>query len=286
VTAAAGVAGVGDGRTGTFLDLDYDGYVDIFASNHVNPNRLYRNDGDGTFTDIAGTLGMDQPMDPFGTAFGDYDADGDTDIFLATHFGNSLLRCDGVTNHWIQIHLTGVISNRDAIGAVVRCIVDGQSEYLRVDGGHGMGDSDSEVLAFGLGASPGAVALEIYWPSGIVEFYDGTGAVDTHVDLTEGFTGIPGVGLPPTDGLVILGVSPNPADDFCSLHLQAPQSACQMVRVALYDQAGRMRWSGSIQLSDGATAVPLPVGNLAAGIYLLRVDAGQASAAARIAVLH
>jgi hypothetical protein len=160
-TLAMGVADIGDGRTATFLDIDFDGLIDLFSSNHVNPNRLYHNNGIGPFTDIAPALGIDEPPDPFGTAFGDYDGDGDIDVFLATHFGNSLLRCEGVTNHWIVLRLIGTVSNRSAIGAVVRCTAGGITSYQRVDGGHGMGDSDSQALEFGLGQSTGPIEVEI-----------------------------------------------------------------------------------------------------------------------------
>jgi hypothetical protein len=190
ITYSAGVADVGDGRTGTFLDLDYDGLVDLFSSNHINPNRLYRNNGNETFTDIAGQINIAQPMDPFGTAFGDYDGDGDIDVFLATHFGNKLLRCDGVTNHWLVARLVGTQSNKNAIGARARLSFGGKVEYGRVDGGHGMGDSDSFELEFGLGAATNADRITVWWPSGRVESWFNLGS-DKYVTLTEGTGEVP-----------------------------------------------------------------------------------------------
>ncbi|MCK7508503.1 MAG: VCBS repeat-containing protein [Desulfobacterales bacterium] len=66
VTAAAGVGDVGDGRTATFTDIDFDGLVDLFSSNHVNSNRMYRNNGNGTFgSDVAGAMTLTSPPGPF-----------------------------------------------------------------------------------------------------------------------------------------------------------------------------------------------------------------------------
>ncbi len=207
ITYSAGVADVGDGRTATFLDVDYDGLVDLFSSNHVNPNRLYRNNGNETFTDIAAQINIAQPMDPFGTAFGDYDGDGDIDVYLATHFGNKLLRCDGVTNRWLVARLVGTNSNKKAVGTRVRCDFGSSREYAQVDGGHGMGDSDSFELEFGLGTATNASRVTAWWPSGRVEAWYNLGS-NKYVTLTEG-TGEVGVELSyfratPADGAVVL----------------------------------------------------------------------------------
>ena len=207
ITYSAGVGDVGDGRTATFLDIDYDGLVDLFSSNHVNPNRLYRNNGNETFTDIAGQINIAQPMDPFGTAFGDYDGDGDIDVYLATHFGNKLLRCDGVTNRWLVARLVGTNSNKKAVGARARCDFASSCEYAQVDGGHGMGDSDSFELEFGLGTATNASRVTAWWPSGRVEAWYNLGS-NKYVTLTEG-TGEVGVELSyfkavPADGAIAL----------------------------------------------------------------------------------
>jgi hypothetical protein len=193
ITASAGVGDVGDGRTATFLDIDYDGLVDLFSSNHVNANRLYHNNGNETFTDVAGQINIAQPMDPFGTAFGDYDGDGDIDVFLATHFGNKLLRCDGVTNRWLVARLVGTNSNKKAVGARARCDFASSREYAQVDGGHGMGDSDSFELEFGLGTATNASRVTVWWPSGRTEAWYNLGS-NKYVTLTEG-TGETGVEL-------------------------------------------------------------------------------------------
>jgi hypothetical protein len=287
VTVAAGVGDVGDGRTGTFLDIDYDGLVDLFASNHVNSNRLYRNNGNGTFTDIAPALNMTSPADPFGTGFADYDGDGDIDVFLATHFGNSLLRCSGVTNYWTQIHLIGTVSSRSAIGAVARCTAaDGRTAFMRVDGGHGMGDTDSPALEFGLGDSAAPFEIVVYWPSGLVESFTDL-AAGTRVDITEGTgTGIPESEGPPAGDLAILGISPNPASECCTLEFQTVGQSGGSVEVEVFDPSGRLVWSDAVQPAGERVLSPLPVRELAAGVYFVRISSGPSSADGKLVVLR
>ena len=64
-------------------DYDNDGYPDLYISNFGGENRLYRNNGDGTFEDVASYLRLTEPIDSFATWFWDYDNDGWLDIFVA-----------------------------------------------------------------------------------------------------------------------------------------------------------------------------------------------------------
>ena len=64
-------------------DYDSDGYPDLYISNFGGENRLYRNNGDGTFEDASPYLRLSEPIDSFATWFWDYDNDGWLDIFVA-----------------------------------------------------------------------------------------------------------------------------------------------------------------------------------------------------------
>ncbi|MHC4304815.1 MAG: CRTAC1 family protein, partial [Planctomycetota bacterium] len=76
-------------------DLDGDGDVDVYVANDSNPNFLYRNDGDGTFTDIGGWCGAGLDADGaaqagMGTDASDFDGDGRLDL-IVTNFARD--RC-------------------------------------------------------------------------------------------------------------------------------------------------------------------------------------------------
>src|SRR5262249_52807228 len=64
-------------------DYDDDGDPDLYVSNMDGPNRLYRNNGDGTFTDVAPELGVTEPHDSFSCWWWDYDNDGRLDLFVS-----------------------------------------------------------------------------------------------------------------------------------------------------------------------------------------------------------
>ncbi len=82
VTDKAGVANSpGKGMGVVFVDYDIDGDQDIYIVNDKSRNVLYINNGDGTFTDLGGFLGVDSPLSGMGVTVGDYDNDGDPDIF-------------------------------------------------------------------------------------------------------------------------------------------------------------------------------------------------------------
>lgn len=82
VTDKAGVGNSPGKSMGVvFFDFNDDGYQDIYVVNDNSRNVLYVNNGTGTFTDVGGTLEVDSPLSGMGVTVGDYDNDGDFDIF-------------------------------------------------------------------------------------------------------------------------------------------------------------------------------------------------------------
>lgn len=64
------------------IDIDEDGYEDLYVGCKNSPNFLYRNNGDGTFTDIAPELGLDFAGNTYASMWADFDNDGDKDLYL------------------------------------------------------------------------------------------------------------------------------------------------------------------------------------------------------------
>jgi hypothetical protein len=77
-------------------DFNNDGWIDLYVSNSAGPNALYRNDGDGTFTDIAASAGvLDAEGRGHGVAWGDFDNDGYADLYVANYGGSKLFHNNG-----------------------------------------------------------------------------------------------------------------------------------------------------------------------------------------------
>ena len=104
VTAAAGLADPArPTQSAAWLDFDQDGELDLFIGNESGrelprgkeadyPSQLFRNNGDGTFTDVAEEAGVRNDRFCKGVTVGDYDNDGDPDLFLSNVGGNRLFR--------------------------------------------------------------------------------------------------------------------------------------------------------------------------------------------------
>ena len=86
-------------KTASWGDFDNDGDLDLFVANETDhnvfaPTQLFRNNGDGTFTDVASQSGVQRHCFGMGTAWGDYDDDGYLDLYAAC-WPNQLFHNDG-----------------------------------------------------------------------------------------------------------------------------------------------------------------------------------------------
>lgn len=133
-TEIAGDAGVDDAGAGVgaaWADYDGDGWLDLYLANRTLdvgldiPNRLFRNRGDGTFEEVAESLGVDDGQSPtFQPVFFDYDRDGHPDLYLTTDKGYSLgetnrlfHNLDAVFDDVTEVTATG--ANVEAMGLAV-----------------------------------------------------------------------------------------------------------------------------------------------------------------------
>jgi hypothetical protein len=187
-----------------FVDLDNDGWLDIFLVNgHVYPEVdqlkteaayqqrkvVYRNLGTGRFADVTERLGppATTPTAGRGAAFGDLDNDGDIDIVVNNvHDRPDVFRTESRNEHrWLTLHLVGTASNRSAIGARVRVAAGDVTFVDEVRGGGSYLSQNDLRVHVGLGAYAGAVRVEVRWPNGLEERFEG---IETNriVTLREG----------------------------------------------------------------------------------------------------
>ena len=171
-----------------FFDYDLDGYPDIFAANgHIDeeigrvqpkvqyrqPPLMFHNLGKGRFEDVSKQMGdqIQRPIVARGAAYADFDRDGDLDILITTNGGPAYLyRNDGGNrNHWLNVKLMGVKSNRSGLGAVVTIESAGGRQTQTVHSGSSYASQSDLALTFGLGKDDIVKSLVIRWPSGQVD---------------------------------------------------------------------------------------------------------------------
>ncbi|HAX93054.1 MAG TPA: CRTAC1 family protein [Bacteroidales bacterium] len=164
------------GWSSSFVDYDNDGDVDIFKTNgalkhlYGQEDQLFQNEGDGTFRDVSLELGeyFHRELVGRGACIGDYDNDGDLDIFIINLNDKAVfLRNDkGNNNNWLILKLTGTTSNRDGIGARVKVTAGGKTQTAQKKSTTGYLSQNDPRMHFGLAQSTNVDKIEIIWPSG------------------------------------------------------------------------------------------------------------------------
>jgi hypothetical protein len=127
VTAKAGVPGHGWGFGCVAADYDNDGHTDLFVTN-FGPNILYRNRGDGTFVDVTEKAGVGGGnVWHTGAAFGDYDRDGNLDLFVPGYldFNASAPELKTCEYRGVTVHACGPIGYKGAPDALYHNNGDG-----------------------------------------------------------------------------------------------------------------------------------------------------------------
>jgi hypothetical protein len=161
---------------------------------------LYWNEGNGKFKDISGESGpgVTQPESSRGLAIGDLWNDGRMEAVVndVSDFPLLLVNLARNDNHWLGVHLIGVASNRDGIGARVVVVgSEGVTPRVWVDevrSGSSYSSNNDMRLHFGLGQATKVGSIEVRWPSGRSEVFPGVGA-DQIISLKEGSGKVKGV---------------------------------------------------------------------------------------------
>ena len=186
-------------------DFDNDSYVDLFlASGHLidtvellddsvqfaTRNFLLRNMGGKRFYDVSSTAGKGLQVEKASRALGceDLDQDGDLDVvILNLNSTPTLLRNETVrsNNHWIELRLVGISSNRDAVGTRVVVHTKNGDQTQEVVRGRGYQSHYSNDLHFGLGSADIIDFVEVHWHSGSQEIFRAI-AIDQKTTLIQG----------------------------------------------------------------------------------------------------
>jgi hypothetical protein len=144
------------------------------SNNPEKSNRLFHNNGNGTFSDVSDSSGANQVGDTFGVAYADYDQDGWLDLIIGNRddryylFHNQLAAVS--ENVWLRVDLNGgEAMNRDALGSRIYLTTsNGETQLQEVKSGSSLGAGNETALHFGLGAYT-AEQMQIRWANGATE---------------------------------------------------------------------------------------------------------------------
>jgi enediyne biosynthesis protein E4 len=187
-----------------FFDFDNDGWPDLVLANghvypevdkfhlssgYMEPRLLYHNNGNGTFTDITASAGpgFGTVSSGRGLAVGDFWNDGRMSVLINNVYAKPSLLVNAAhySNHWVAFKTEGTRSNRDGIGAKISVKVGGRTLVDEVRSGSSYISQNDLRVHFGLGLASKIAAVEVRWPSGVVEHFDNLAVDAIHV-LKEG----------------------------------------------------------------------------------------------------
>jgi hypothetical protein len=187
-----------------FVDVDNDGWLDLMLVNgHVypevekyklgsdyrEPRLLYRNDGKGKFTDLSESAGSGFQIRESGRglAVGDLWNDGRMSAVISNMNApvSLLVNQAPSKNSWIGFKTVGTKSNRDGLGARITARVGNRNFVDEVRSGSSYISNSDRRIHFGLGTATKLDWVEVRWPSGLLERFEGLEVNKIHM-LKEG----------------------------------------------------------------------------------------------------
>lgn len=267
-----------------FADFDNDGYLDLFVCVETgipsNVNYFFRNNGDETFTRLE-DRGLDHTNISFGTAVGDYDNNGYYDIVVNNaNASPNLYKNNGGSNNWVKLKLTGIQSNRDAIGTRIEAYFDNKKIIREQTCGISYSSQNSNYTIIGVGSASIIDSIKIFWPaSGITDILKDVN-VNTLITLSEGET-VTGVeeNINTLNNFFLYNNYPNPFNSSTTISFQIPEKT--FIRISVLNSLGQeIRSISSREFPPGKHILNWDGKNfkgeiISSGIYFINFSAGE-----------
>lgn len=255
-----------------FLDIDNDMDEDLMIANGslaydyphpaLDSNKLFLNDGNGSFTDISFATGVADTYVSRALAYCDYDLDGDLDVFIgvtdsiAGSTNSFLYRNDSAPKNWLQVKAKGVQNNPNGIGARVLVFADGQQQMREIGGESSYNSQHWQVAHFGLGDQQLVDSLQVHWyGGGIDRYYDV--AINQFLVLEEGQGLLTGLRSQISEEF---SVHPNPIVD--ALTISGPP----FKSISIFDSSGKLLYQSSTN-GKNIDSTSFPKGG-----YLIKIE--------------
>ena len=269
---------------GIWVDFNNDGYLDLHVVDR-NPDRmglpihrLYRNNRDGTFTDVMERCNLQGERLGGYAVWEDYDGDGDMDVLFGAvdrdAQSNRLFRNDS-EHDWFGLRLHAGIPSGNCIGAKVKVYAGDETIVREVTAGSVLVPKvDSQVL-FGLGDEGDVDSVEVLWPSGLKDTKTEV-TVNQYLEVHEGQgvkSSIVRHEMRPSRCFLYPNF-PNPFNPATLIRFDIAES-CR-VKLQVYDAVGReVAILREEYCQPGSHSVTWQAEGLASGVYVLRLQAGS-----------
>ncbi|HET8886481.1 MAG TPA: FG-GAP-like repeat-containing protein [Salinimicrobium sp.] len=277
-----------------FADFDNDGDMDAFISNISGTNKFMLNNGNGTFTNITGSTGINaNDVGSWEVQAADFNNDGFVDIFsqmdYQLYLNNGDLTFTGQTlssgeggigdfnndgfldftstngvyfntgndNNWIKITVEGVESNRNGIGARIELHGEWGTQIREIRSGEGFSHMNSLNTYFGIGTSTEIDQLVVNWPSGNVDIVNNPQINETTHVVEGASLGITNIDFSDIE------VFPNPAEKILTL---LPTDG------TIYESAIIYNINGKLVAYSKLPGKEIDVSALSSGTYILLVQ--------------
>jgi hypothetical protein len=269
-TESGAVAGINDGSqswSSAIEDYDNDGDMDILLSNISDTNKFYRNNGNGTFTDIYSSTGINAQVGSWELQAADFNNDGwidflwqngkelylnngnltftgydlsfsegaigdlNNDGFLDVQFNNQVYYNTPNGNNWVKINLQGIQSNRNGIGAKVEIYGAWGKQIREIKSGNGFSHQSTLNAHFGIGTETIITKVVVKWPSGIIDTYMNPG-INQSLLAVEGAT--LAINTYTNDSFSLY---PNPAKDIVTIKIK---DGIEFSNAKIFDLNGKL----------------------------------------------
>ncbi len=183
----AGLPTSGGIRAWDIGDYNNDQLPDVYASTTFGATRLFRGNGNGTYTEVTNQNNVATAGGGRAGGLVDYNNDGFLDIYNYTGLNSVLQKSSGNSNHWIGFTPVGIGHNKNAVGAVFTLYTQGgtikQYRYIKGEG-NAAGHGEMRAL-FGIGINTSVDSVAVRWPDGTRSSYTGL-AIDRYWTVNQG----------------------------------------------------------------------------------------------------
>ena len=292
--ALAGINDPSQSWSSAIEDFDNDGDMDILISNISDTNKLFRNNNDGTFTDVYAASGIDAQVGSWELQAVDFNNDGwidflwqnakqlylnngnmtftgyampfskggigdlNNDGFLDVQYSNKVYYNVPNANNWLTVNLTGIQSNINGIGARLELYGAWGKMIREIKSGNGFSQQSTLNAHFGIGTATAISQLIIRWPSGLVDVINNP-TRNQSLMVDEGSSPLSTNQVTNAD----FSVYPNPTNDI--LNIKFDKNTTEIKSAQISDLSGR------IVLEETLENQTINVKSLSIGTYILMV---------------